>query len=147
MSVQRAALMALVLPASIAAAQNNLGEVLDAGGKRVYAEEFKRDVVGRPVIGAAATGFTFEMIYTQGGEIRGVASNDMMSGRGAPNVLHGISGSWRSDNGDRICASMVVQTTVLPTRCQYWYRIDERYFISDSDSDRSMRVLRRTLKP
>ena len=144
---QRMAILVLVLPASIAAAQNNLGELLDAGGKPVSAEQFKRDLVGRPIVGAGVTGMTVEMIYTESGQLRGVGTPDMMSGQGAPNVLREVSGSWHSDDRDRICASIVVGNVTLPARCQYWYSINEQYFLSDSDSDRSMRVLRRTLKP
>lgn len=34
----------------------------------------------------------------------------------------------------------------LPARCQVWFKYADQYFLSDSDSDRSARVLRRTLK-
>ena len=35
---------------------------------------------------------------------------------------------------------------ILPTRCQFWFKHGEQYFFSDSDSDRSARIFRRTLK-
>ncbi len=39
-----------------------------------------------------------------------------------------------------------VSGVALPGRCQVWFKYGNQYFISDSDSDRSARVLRRTLK-
>ncbi len=34
----------------------------------------------------------------------------------------------------------------LPPRCQYWFKLGDKYFLSDSDSDRSAKVLSRTVK-
>ena len=55
---------------------------------------------------------------------------------------------------ERICTSMhiaggpgrPIAWVALPARCQFWYRHGPDYFFSDSDTDRSARVFRRTLK-
>ena len=35
---------------------------------------------------------------------------------------------------------------VLPTRCQYWFKLGDKYFFADSDTDRSARSWSRTIK-
>jgi hypothetical protein len=138
----------LLTPATLALAQATLGELLDAGGERVSVEEFKRDLVGRTMVGPGnPSGTTVqEIVYLDNGEIVGVGANTMMSGRFAPNVQYGIRGSWKVGEPARICASMNAGGVMLPDRCQYWYRFDGRYYQSDSDFDRSARVLPRTIK-
>ena len=34
----------------------------------------------------------------------------------------------------------------LPPRCQFWFKLGDTYFLSDSDTDRSAKVLSRTIK-
>ena len=65
-----------------------------------------------------------------------------------------ISGEWTIDDKGRVCTSMRVggamgaamAVTMLPPRCQTWFKLADQYYLSDSDSDRQARVLRRTLK-
>jgi Ni/Co efflux regulator RcnB len=42
---------------------------------------------------------------------------------------------------------MATPALTLPPRCQVWFKYGDDYFIADSDSDRQVRVYRRTLKP
>ena len=35
---------------------------------------------------------------------------------------------------------------VLPPRCQFSFKLGDKYFLSDSDTDRSAKVLSRTIK-
>ena len=140
--------LALLLFASLAGAQNNLGALLDAGAKRLSPEEFKQDVVQRVLVGPTAAGTNLEIMY---------ATSAVISGRGT-NYLTGaapveVAGEWKIDDSGKICTSMRLmgptfgtQEVTLPPRCQFWFRHNGQYFISDSDSDRSMRVFRRTLK-
>ena len=37
-------------------------------------------------------------------------------------------------------------SVALPMRCQYWFKLDDKYFFADSDPDRSAKVLSRTIK-
>src|SRR5215467_247466 len=62
---------AFLLFASFAAAQKNLGELLETGGKKLSPEEFKEELVQRVIVGPTPTGGTLEVIYTSKGTIQG----------------------------------------------------------------------------
>ena len=141
---------ALLLSAQFAMAQNNLGELLDAGAKQLSVEEFKEEVVQRLMVGLTPSGGTLEVMYASNGTIQGRGSHPLQTG----NTQSTISGDWKIDDSGKICASMQigggpgggVTGVALPGRCQVWFKYGNQYFISDSDSDRSTRVLRRTIK-
>jgi hypothetical protein len=145
--------MALLLCASGAVAQTNLGELLDAGATPLAAEEFRQDVVGRMLVGPTATGGKLELRYITDGSVTGAAT--LQRGQYAETT---VSGTWTIDDNGRVCISMRVGAggamgnaswgpVVLPARCQRWFKYAGAYFVSDSESDRSGKVLRRTLKP
>jgi hypothetical protein len=142
--------LAFLLCVSLAAAQNKLGELLDAGAKAMSAEEFKREVVQRTVVGATPIGGNFEVMYTSNGFVQGTGSYRQSTSATA--WQSAISGQWKIEDG-RVCTSMEIggapatPPVYLPPRCQFWFKHDQQYFLSDSDSDRDARVLRRTLKP
>jgi hypothetical protein len=134
----------------MAIAQSNLGELLDAGAKKLSGEEFKQELVQRVIVGPTASGGTHEVIYTTTGMVQGTGSYAALNLSVAP-----ISGDWTLDDNGRICTSMRIGTgggaspglgTTLPPRCQFWFKYADQYFLSDSDSDRRARVLRRTIK-
>jgi len=130
----------LLLWATLAVGQNNLGEILNAGASRLSAEAFRQEVVGRTVVGPIAGFKQLEVVYTADGRVLGI---------GTPNRawLHPteITGTWTTGDGDTICIIMYLGTVSFAKRCQFWLKLGEEYFISDSDSDHSMRVLRRTV--
>lgn len=140
---------ALSLWAPFGAAQSNLGELLDAGAKKLTVEEFKDEVVQRVIVGPTATGGKLEVLYAQTGVIQGIGTyTELTSQKLAP-----ISGEWTTDNNGRVCTSMTigsgagpVTAVMLPPRCQFWFKSAQQYFLSDSDSDRGTKVLRRTIK-
>ena len=144
----------LLLCAPLAIAQSNLGELLDAGAKMVSAEQFKQEVVQRVIIGPTASGGTIEVMYTASGSIIGTGTPYT-----APAVPYGstympVSGEWRIDDNGRVCTSMRISAhagaaggVALPPRCQVWLKYGGQYFISDSESDRRVRVFLRTVKP
>ena len=134
--------LALLLWAPLAAAQNNLGALLDAGAKKLSAEEFRQEVVQRLIVGPTLSGGSLEVMYANNGVIQGRGTHPLFTGR----PLDPISGEWKIDGTGKICTSMRIGDTPLPYRCQFWFKHDEQYFFSDSDSDRSARVLRRTVK-
>jgi hypothetical protein len=137
----------------LAMAQSTLGEALDAGATKVSAEEFRRDVVQRPIAGLTPTGGTFEIVFTADGAISGAGTAS--KGNNQPTT---IGGEWKVDERDRVCTTMRAASGQigggplqspslnLPTRCQFWFKVGERYFLSDSDSDRQERVAQRTVK-
>lgn len=136
----------LVSWALLAAAQSNLGELLDAGAKRLSAEDFKRQIVQRLIVGQTPLGGDLEVVYAANGGIQGRGANPLeppgsFRGGSAP-----IYGEWKIGEGERICTEMRISQTILPARCQDWYRLGDAYFISDSDTDRHAKVFRRTIK-
>lgn len=145
--VTRSALaIALLLTAPFAVAQTKLGELLDAGAKKLSGDEFKQEVVQRVIVGPTAVGGKLEVMYANNGQIQGVGSAVGFALSATPTP---ISGDWRMGDGEKICTSMQVGGTnpvALPSRCQSWFKLADQYFISDSDTDRQARVLVRTVK-
>ena len=142
--------LVLLLWASLAAAQNNLGELLDAGATRLSPEAFKEEVVQRVIVGPTASGSNLEIMYATNGKIIGKGSHALATG----NPFSEINGEWKIDDSGKICTSLrigggpggPVTGVMLPARCQFWFKHNGQYFISDYDSDRSARLIRRTLK-
>jgi hypothetical protein len=140
----------LLLWAQLVVAQSNLGELLDAGGKKLSVEEFKEEVVQRVIVGPTASGGNLEVMYGHNGQIEGRGTYlQSQSNLIAPD----ISGEWTTDDNGRVCTIMRIGGAYggllrvqLPPRCQFWFKYADQYFFSDSDSDRSVRVLRRTVK-
>ena len=133
-----------------AIAQNTFGELLDAGATKLSPDEFRQEVMQRVIVGPTATGGTVELMYAGTGVIQGAGTSSALAGWSP------LAGEWNADTEGRICTSMrigggpgtgPIMGTQLPPRCQFWYRKDGAFFFSDSDSDRSARVFRRTIKP
>ncbi|HVP86505.1 MAG TPA: hypothetical protein VMU79_00370 [Casimicrobiaceae bacterium] len=140
--------MLLLAPAH-ATAQQTLGQLLDEGATRLSPDEFKDQVMQRIVEGPIAGGGVV-LMYAATGQIQGRATFPLAV-RDFP-----ITGEWSLDDHERVCTALrldVPNTTVLagmsanlPMRCQHWFKLADAYFISDSDSDRQAKVLKRTLK-
>jgi hypothetical protein len=129
-------------------AQSNLGELLDAGAKKLSVDEFKEEVVQRVLVGPTPAGGTIEVLYARTGVIQGVGRYSDVTARLAP-----ISGEWTTDDSGRVCTAMrigavggAIGGVMLPARCQVWFKYRDQYFLSDSDTDRSVKVLGRTVK-
>lgn len=138
--------LVLLLLTPFAIAQNNLGELLDVGAKRVSAEEFRQDVAQHTLVGnLTAQGGNMELMYSNGGMIRGASS--LYTGTPLSIAALGqVDGVWNIDDSGRICSSMMVGRIFLPLRCQYWFKYKDDYFVADSDTDPKAKVLRRTVK-
>jgi hypothetical protein len=132
---------ALLSCASLAVAQSNLGELLDAGARRLTVDEFKAEVVQRPIAGQMPSGANVEIVYAKTGVIAGGAVIPSFG-------LMQIVGEWTTDDNGRICTSMAFTraTNEALRRCEFWFKYKEQYFLSVSDSDRQARLLRRTIK-
>jgi len=144
--------LALWLCAPLAVAQNNLGEVLDAGGELLSPEQFKQELVQRVLVGPTPAGLQLEIMYATNGMVQGVGAQP---GSRLPSAA--VNGEWKIDAG-KICTTMTLTGptfgvhgggatgVMLPSRCQSWFKLGEKYFISDSDTDRRTKVLLRTVK-
>ena len=124
-------------------AQANLGELLDAGAKRLSGREFNDEIAGRSIVGPLPTGGDLEVLYTPGGRVVGRGTSPSYQ---APTHRPIIDGNWRIDEGERVCVTMTFGSQTFPTRCQYWFKLAETYYLSDSDSDRRAKILRRAVK-
>ena len=140
--------LALSLFMPFAGAQNNLGELLDAGAKKISPDEFREDVVQRTIVGSTSSGVRMELMYASTGVIQGRSDINPSTGggTGGMNVISPIDGVWTVDDSGRICASIVIGRTFLPFRCEYWFKYKDDYFLALSDSDPKAKLLRRTVK-
>jgi hypothetical protein len=145
---------AILLWIPMAVAQSNLGELLDAGAKKLSPEEFKDEVVQQVTMGPTATGGSLQVMYASNGMISGTGSYGTV-GAATGFALAPINGEWTIDEVGRLCTSMRIgggagggagPGAILPVRCQFWFKYADQYFLSDSDSDRRTKVLRRTIK-
>ncbi|HVE49970.1 MAG TPA: hypothetical protein VNG69_10180 [Casimicrobiaceae bacterium] len=130
-------------------AQQTLGELLDAGAKRLSVQQFRDEVVQRVIAGPSATGGTMEVLYDTDGRVTGIGTFRMGShGAGTARTAATMEGGWKADEEDRICTALRVVGPAragsdLPPRCQFWFKLGEDFFFADSDSDRYAKVLRR----
>ena len=69
--------LALLLWVTLAAGQNTLGELLDAGASRLSAEEFRRDLVGRSLTGPMSANTELELVYAGDGTVGGIGSRQL----------------------------------------------------------------------
>ena len=149
--IPRCVLVAMLLSPHFACAQKTLGDVLDAGGMLMSFEQFKQEIVLETVTGPTPTGATIEVVYGRNGIIAGVGSVVPASQSIGALAQPRVSGQWEGGENNSVCVVMRIVGTVgapgqLPRRCQYWFKAGDRYFLSDSDTDRQARVLARTIK-
>ena len=104
------------------------------------AKEFETEIVQRVLVGPAPTGGELEVMYASRGSIEGIGKHPQ-----SPNPT-GIRGRWMLDDAGRTCSTYSTADVRLPYRCQYWFKLADKYYISDSDVDRSAKVLSRTIK-
>jgi hypothetical protein len=127
--------------------------LLDAGATRVSAEEFRREVMQRFLVGPLEMRGSAELMYAENGRVYGSGVGVIVD----PKIVvppSTIYGEWGIDDRQRVCAAMNIAsvpgqgfaTIILPKRCQFWFKHGDKYYLVDSDSDRSAAVVMRTLK-
>jgi hypothetical protein len=135
----------------VPAAVSNLGELLDSGAIILSPEDFRNELVGHVIVGPAQSAIgLLELVYLENGMLVGKGTSTRM----AAFATAEINGTWKTDaDGKRICTSMrmggamgAVNGVELPSRCQVWFKFADRYFVADSETDRSAKVLDRTVK-
>jgi hypothetical protein len=150
--------LGLLVWAPFVVAQSTLGELLDTGARKLSADEFKQELVQRVIVGPSPTRGSLEVIYTTNGQVAGLGRAPTGTSISSDELR--IQGEWTIDGDARVCTSMRFSfpsggwhvigagggVGYLPPRCQFWFKLGDTYFLSDSDSDRSAKVLSRTLK-
>ena len=127
-----------------------LDALLDNGASKLSDKDFKQELVGRLLEGPErGSGFnTFsaqELIYLENGVIRGSGLVTTPAGMTSGGQFV-IEGTWTIDHRDRICQTTQAAGLSLAPRCQYWFKLADKYYFADSDSDRSARITVRTVK-
>src|SRR5450755_4225707 len=95
----------MLLWVPMAIAQSNLGELLDAGAKKLSPEEFNGELVQRVLVGPTANGGNLQVMYTSNGLISGTGSYGS-GGFTTGLALAPINGEWTIDDIGRLCTSM-----------------------------------------
>jgi len=133
----------------------NLGQLLNAGGKLMSPQQFREEVAQRLIVGKLPSGASIEVMYASSGAIAGSllgGGSGQASGTGRMGAPQNwpVSGGWSIDDSERICASMRINfaqgASIMPTACQFWFKLGGRYYVSDSDEDRSAKLFVRVLK-
>ena len=120
-------------------AQNSLGELLDAGWKKLTKEQVVATLSGATVTGATRGGGQREYSYKADGTVSGFLES--AKGKGTA-----VVGTWTVDDGGKLCSELRVRGTVDQT-CAFLFSIgSDQFYASDSDSDRSSTILKRTVK-
>lgn len=135
-------------------AQRTVGEVLDAGGKKLSDAQFNAEITQRLIVGPTPTGGSVQIVYGANGVVAGSGTIPNAPSRLIDRTQ--VSGEWNIDAEGRVCAKMQFRTEgggpgparmdFLPPRCQVWFKLGPQYFVADTESDRSAKVLVRTLK-
>ena len=131
----------VVTSSTTALAQTTLGEVLDAGGKKLTKEEILAAVAGANISGPTQGGGTMQADYKSDGTFSG--SQQTTAGKG-----RGRFGTWTVDDSGLYCTEITISGAITqPDKsCGYlqaWGSILCRRRRSD---DRGARVLPRTIK-
>ena len=120
-------------------AQATLGELLDAGGKKLAKDEVTSTVSGKTVTGVNALGGETRIDYNTDGAMVGSGKNPQGRGREYP-----ISGKWWVEENGKWCTDF--RTPAGPnSTCAYLFKSGDEYFVSGSTSDRSVRVVKRAI--
>jgi hypothetical protein len=132
----------LLLASALACAQTTLGDLVQSGAQRLSPQRFEEEVVQRTLRGRIDTGMLVEVLYASSGQLQGIG----LAGPAEWSVQ--VLGSWSTGDNGTICTRMTLDgptiRAMLPRRCEFWFKLDDRYFVSSSDSDARARVAVRT---
>jgi hypothetical protein len=121
-------------------AQNTVGELLDAGGKKLSKDEVVAAIVGGNSSGPTRTGGQAQLNYKADGTFAGtIQSSQGKNG--------GMFGTWTVDDSGQACVEYTI--TIFGSQqgksCAFFFRQADQYYVGDTD-DRGSLLLRRTIK-
>jgi hypothetical protein len=125
-----------------AAAQATVGEVLDAGGKKLAKDELMKLIAGATVSGQTQSGGQFQTEYKSDGTFTGTLQNQQMKGVAR-------FGTWTIDDAGSFCTDTNSRSTYGARQdksCGYFYKVGEKYFVALDSDERGTRVLERVIK-
>jgi len=125
-----AVVVALLGSAAHAQTPKTLGEVLNAGGKKLTRDELKQLVSGATMEGAQGGNFpntTFKNVYSADGTVRGDAWN-----KGA--WFSRINGKWWVNDAGQLCVELRNDQGGNITGCQNYYVVGSTYYSSRGDA-------------
>lgn len=132
-------MMVMGLWSALAIAQSTLGELLDAGGKKLSKEQVRTALIGAHVTGKTFAGSTVETDYKADGTYSGFSTL-------AQGGSMGIDGTWKVDDGGKLCVEFRVPSGRINSSCAFYYTLSDQYYVSESDSERNSPVVKRALK-
>lgn len=138
------AVVALGLSATIALAQSNVGELLDAGGKALSKDEVLAVLKGATASGPLNGGGESQIEWKDNGVLSGYTVN-------ATGRRGSIFGTWAVDESGRICRDYEVKfyESTKVKDCFSVYRLGEQYFFPGGKPAGDVRdtiLLKRTFK-
>ena len=129
------------LTSTTALAQNTVGEVLDAGGKKLSKAELVPVLVGGNISGPTQGGRQMQVDYKADGTLAGnvQTANYKNAGR---------YGTWTVDDSGMLCVVLTTSGRVNSEAksCGFFFNVGNQYFVSVDTGDRGARVLPRTIK-
>ena len=127
-----------------AMAQGTLGELLDSGAVKLTKQQVMETVSGATLSGprsqAGSVENTFKADGTFSGSYQGGASARGTARSG------GMFGSWRVDEGGRMCLDGTGGDGKPMHACFYYFRQGDQLYQAASDSDRAAVALKRDVK-
>jgi hypothetical protein len=135
--------ISIALVSSYAAAQGSLGELLDAGGKKLSKTEIMAVLGGANLSGLSKTGGLFQADFKPDGTYAGTVQS-------AQGKSGGMFGTWIVDESGKVCTefttSLGAAGSSKRSNCAYFYKSGDAYYVVESDTDRSALALSRTVK-
>lgn len=129
------------LTSTTALAQNTVGEVLDAGGKKLSKVELVPLLVGSNVSGPTQGGGEMQVDYKADGTLGGNVHT--ADGKNASRY-----GTWTVDDSGMFCVVLTTSGRINSEMksCGFVFSVGNQYFASLDTDDRGARVLSRTIK-
>jgi hypothetical protein len=130
------------LTSASALAQNNLGELLDMGGKKLSKQEAVAALSGANSSGETPGGAVVQSDYKEDGTYAGSFTSPQNKRNGS------TYGKWTVDDTGKVCIDGTLRLyEVQPQKgCVFYFKNGDQYYISTSDSDRGVLVSKRAIK-
>jgi hypothetical protein len=130
------------LTSASALAQTNLGELLDAGGKKLSRQEAEAALTGATLSGETQNGSVFQSDYKADGTYSGSFTSPQNKRNGT------TFGKWTVDDAGKVCIDGTIRLYENQPQkgCLFYFKNGDQYYISTSDSDRGASVAKRAIK-